>query len=145
MAFKLYLCFFMDTDKTSIAKARAQIGRQRYQTVATSGNHSIIVDEPPELEGSDTGMNPFGLLLSSLGSCTVITLRMYIDRKMWVVDEISAELEVFDIADGHLIETRLNFKGELTAEQIKRLLQIADACPIHKLLAGNIKLQTVLL
>ena len=132
----------MDTERKSVARAKAQIARTTYQTIATSGNHSIVVDEPEELNGTDTGMGPFGLLLSSLGSCTVITLRMYIDRKMWVVDEIYIELEVFAVPDGHLIESKLRFKGDITPEQTERLLQIADACPIHKMLAGNIIMET---
>lgn len=96
----------MDTQTSSIAQASARIARARYQTIANSANHSIIVDEPADLDGGDTGMNPFGLLLSSLGSCTIITLRMYIDRKMWVVDEISIELEMFAVDKGHLIQSK---------------------------------------
>lgn len=132
----------MDTEKRSVAKAKAQIARTHYQTMASSGNHSIVVDEPEELNGSDKGMSPYGLLLSSLGSCTIITLRMYIDRKMWVVDEINVELEIFALPKGHLIESKLSFKGDLTPEQTNRLLDIANACPIHKILAGNIMMET---
>ena len=128
--------------KNLVARATANINRLQYQTIATSGSHAIVVDEPEHFNGGDTGMNPFGLLLSSLGSCTVITLRMYIERKMWVVDEISIELDAFAVAEGHLIESKITFKGELTAEQNERLLQIADACPIHKLIAGNVVIDT---
>ncbi|CAM3760174.1 OsmC family protein [Mucilaginibacter galii] len=134
----------MDTETTSIAQANARIARAKYQTIAGSGQHSIIIDEPSEIGGGDTGMNPFGLLLSSLGSCTVITLRMYIDRKMWVVDEISVELEAFAVDGGHLIQSKLDFKGDLTTEQISRLLTIANSCPIHKVLAGNITMETAI-
>jgi putative redox protein len=138
---KLVLCI-MDTGTLSIAQANARIARAHYQTIASSGHHSIIVDEPAELNGSDTGMSPFGLLLSSLGSCTIITLRMYIDHKMWVVDEINVDLEAFAVESGHLIQSKLNFKGDLTTEQISRLLTIANSCPIHKVLAGNITMET---
>jgi len=132
----------MDIETTSIAQAKARIARAKYQTIAGSGQHTIIVDEPTDIGGGDTGMNPFGLLLSSLGSCTIITLRMYIDRKMWVVDEISIELEIFAVDKGHLIQSKLDFKGDLTTEQISRLLTIANSCPIHKVLAGNITMET---
>lgn len=131
----------MDTETPLIAQANARIARAHYQTIASSGHHSIIVDEPSELNGSDTGINPFGLLLSSLGSCTIITLRMYIDRKMWVVDEISIELEAFAVEGGHLIQSKLEFKGDLANDQISRLLTIANSCPIHKVLAGNIAME----
>jgi len=132
----------MESMEKQVAQVSAVIGKAKYQTTVTSGKHSVLVDEPEHLEGADTGMNPFGLLLASLGSCTVITLRMYVDRKMWVVEEIKADLEIHAIDGGNLIKIRLHFKGELTAEQIKRLHQIADACPIHKLLTGNIQIDT---
>ena len=134
----------MEDEKRSIAEGKASIARAHYQTIATSGNHSIVADEPADMGGTDTGMNPFGLLLASLGSCTAITLRMYIDRKMWIVDAIDIALEVFAVPDGNLIEIKISFKGDLIPEQITRLLDIADKCPIHKLLAGNIIMETKL-
>lgn len=134
----------MDLQKELITKGFAHIGREHYQTTAGSGKHTIVVDEPIEMQGTDTGMNPFGLLVSSLGSCTIITLRMYIDRKGWVVDEMQVDLAIYSITGGYLIERNLTFKGDLTAEQLKRLEQIADACPIHKVLTGNVMIETVL-
>ncbi len=98
-------------EKESVLTAVATTGRTRYQTIVSSRNNSIIVDEPEEKGGSDTGMDPYGLLLASLGSCTSITLRMYIDRKMWVVDEIRVELELFKTEDGVVIERKLKFTG----------------------------------
>lgn len=132
----------MDLKKVAMAQAQAIIGRQNYQTLINSRQHAIIADEPEKVKGSDTGMSPFEILLSSLGSCTVITLRMYIDRKMWVVDEIKTELELFSITGGYLIERKLHFKGNLTDEQTRRLEEIADACPVHKMLTGNIMIDT---
>jgi putative redox protein len=132
----------MDTEEIPVASAKAHITRAHYQTIATSGNHAIVVDEPAALNGTDTGMNPFGLLLSSLGSCTIITLRMYIDRKMWIVDDIYVALEAFAQEGGHRIESKLMFKGDLTIEQTSKLLHIAKACPIHKLLSGSVAIET---
>jgi putative redox protein len=130
--------------KESVATAVAQIARTKYQTIVTSQNHTIVADEPATLNGTDTGMNPYSLLLASLSSCTVITLRMYIDRKMWIVDEITVNVEIFKVEGGTLIERQLSFNGELNDEQKQRLVQIADACPIHKLLVGNIMIETAL-
>ncbi|WP_311947490.1 OsmC family protein [Mucilaginibacter terrae] len=132
----------MEEQKKSVAQGKASITRAHYQTIATSGNHAVVADEPSDLGGTDTGMTPFGLLLASLGSCTAITLRMYIDRKMWIVDEINVDLEIFAMPDGNLIETRIHFKGELIDEQVERLLDIAKKCPVHKLLTGNIMIET---
>jgi putative redox protein len=128
----------MESENEFIVDAAATITHAKYQTTVTSGNHTIIADEPADIGGADTGMSPYNLLLASLASCTVITLRMYIDRKMWVVDEINIKLKLFRNADGVLIESKLAFKGILTEEQTKRLVTIADACPIHKILVGNI-------
>lgn len=122
--------------------AQAHIAHIKYQAVVTSGGHSILVDEPVDLGGGDTAMAPYSLLLASLASCTIITLRMYIDRKMWIVDEIAIALELFKTDDGTDIKTYLTFKGELTDEQKKRLLNIAEACPVHKMLTGNIAIST---
>lgn len=132
----------MTQQKEGVLTARTVTRKEAYQTVVTSGNNAIIVDEPNDKGGKDTGMDPFGLLLASLGSCTGITLRMYINRKMWIVDEITVDLELFKTDDGILIERLITFKGELIQEQIDRLLQIADHCPIHKILTGNISITT---
>jgi putative redox protein len=122
--------------------ADAEIKREHYQTTIRSANHTIYADEPVELMGTDTGMSPSGLLLSSLGACTAITLRMYADRKMWVVDEIAVHLELFKTETGNLITRKISFKGQINDDQHERLLQIANSCPIHKLLTGNIEITT---
>ena len=127
-----------------IETATALIGLTQYQTVVNSGGHGLITDEPLEAEGSNTGMNPFSLLLASLASCTAITLRMYINRKMWPIEEIKADVEMFKTLTGTRIETRLSFKGEVSDEQRDRLLKIANACPVHKILVGNIDINTVI-
>jgi putative redox protein len=125
-----------------IESATAVIGRTQYQTVVNSGGHGLITDEPLKADGSDTGMNPFSLLLASLASCTVITLRMYINRKMWPIEEIKADVEMFKTLGGTRIETKLSLKGVVSDEQRERLLKIANACPVHKILIGNININT---
>jgi putative redox protein len=134
----------MDINKQFIESANAQIGIIPYKTVITSAGHTLLADEPESAGGGDTAMNPNSLLLASLGSCTAMTLRMYIARKMWIVEDVSVKLELFRVDDGVLIERRLKFKGELSDEQKKRLIQIANACPIHKILTGNINIETSL-
>lgn len=128
-----------------VEAARATISRIKYQTFITSGNHTLIADEPETLEGGDTGMNPYALLLASLGSCTSITLRMYIDRKMWAVEKITVDLELYKLNDKTLIQVKLDFEGDLVPDQIKRLLQIAEKCPIHKILTGTVEIETAVM
>jgi putative redox protein len=128
----------MESEKDIIADASASIGRVNYQAVVRSGGHTLVADEPADLGGADTGMAPYNLLLASLASCTVITLRMYIERKMWIVDEINISLEMFKEGNSTRIDAEITFKGELTDKQRERLLTIADACPVHKILTGNV-------
>ncbi|MBD1392203.1 OsmC family protein [Mucilaginibacter sp. ZB1P21] len=132
----------METDNNLIATAEAKIGRIQYQTIVQSGGHTIIADEPADMNGMNTGMAPYNLLLASLASCTVITLRMFIESKMWVVDEITINLDLSKTEERVHIDSKLTFKGELNDEQRKRLITIADACPVHKMLVGNFEIYT---
>lgn len=128
--------------RESVGSAQAKTGLTQYQTIVTRNKHALVIDEPESSKGTDTGIDPVGLLMSSLASCTSITLRMYIDRKMWVVEEITVNVEMFKITGGTQFERTLHFKGELNDEQKKRLEQIADACPIHKILVDDIMVKT---
>jgi putative redox protein len=134
----------MENTKEPVSTIQAQIDRSHYRTVITTNKHSLITDEPLAAGGTDTAPSPLDLLLSSLGGCTAITLRMYIDRKMWVVDDITVNVELFEIDGAKLIELQLSFEGELSDEQRQRLVQIANACPIHKMLSGKTVIQTIL-
>ena len=135
----------MTADLTApLAAARAYISHTRYQTTITSRKHALIADEPEDNEGSDTGMSPFELLLASLSSCTAITLQMYINRKMWIVENITVDMQMFPTETGTFIKSSINFKGNLTDEQKKRLEHIADVCPVHKILTGDISIETAI-
>jgi len=128
-----------------LATATAIITHTQYQTLINSGKHAIIADEPEDKEGTDTGMSPNELLLASLSSCVAITLQMYINRKMWIVEEIVVNLEMFAAENGTLIKTTVEFKGDLNPDQIKRLHHVADVCPVHKILTGNVMIETTVI
>src|SRR5258708_1994908 len=98
----------MGITRQPVISAQAKINRSHYQTFIKIDNHTVIADEPLTIGGTDAGTSPQGLLLASLGSCTAITLRMYIDRKMWIVDEITVDLELSEVTNGTLIEMQLN-------------------------------------
>lgn len=132
----------MEEQPEAIASAVAIITNTQYQTIITSGKHTLIADEPAELQGSDTGMSPNELLLASLSSCTAITLQMYINRKMWIVEQITVNLELFATETGTLIKSKIDVKGEITDEQRKRIHHIADVCPVHKILTGPVSIET---
>jgi putative redox protein len=128
------------------ACAVVEIGKDHYHTEIFADGHILISDEPVELGGKNEGINPTLLLLASLGSCTAITLRMYADRKKWPIEKIRVELSL-DVVKSELQQTsyikrHLHFEGDLSAEQKNRLLNIADHCPLHKIMTNPIVITT---
>jgi putative redox protein len=131
----------------NLTEVVAKIGEKNYKTEIFARQHTIIGDEPLSIGGEDLGMVPFELLLASLGECTAITLRMYASRKGWAIGNISVKLTLKEISTEDktsYITRALNFEGDLTEEQKNRLLQIANACPVHKLLTNPIQIQSFL-
>jgi len=126
--------------------AITELDKSTYRTKIYAGGHFIYADEPESLGGTDEGMNPGALLLASLGSCTAITIRMYADRKGLPLDGIKIELEIcaeVNMSSQTTISRKITLIGELTGDQHNRLLEIADKCPIHKMLSNPIKIETV--
>ncbi len=100
--------------------------------------HTLVVDEPSERGGTDTGPRPTQLLAASLAGCTAITVEMYADRKGWDVGSVEVEVDLtYDgvMPSNYLVALKL--PGELSDEQRARLLVIAAKCPVHKLLVGD--------
>jgi putative redox protein len=124
------------------------IGTQNYLCTITWRNGQFIMDERESVGGKDLGMDPFSTLLASLAGCTLSTLRMYIDRKEWVIPEINIALNLQqETVGGELtttIKRDISFLGEVSSEQKERMLIIADKCPISKLLKGKININTTL-
>lgn len=126
---------------------KATIDTRKYRTEITSKTGNILIsDEPQEIGGKNLGFSPFELLASSLASCTLITLRMYIDRKAWDVSELSIWVD-FDKNEEHtvsLFSTKILITGNVDAAQKERILKIANSCPVHKTLKNTIKIETSL-
>lgn len=134
----------MTVEPAPNATAKSIITTGQYQTFVSSGKHAVVADEPEDKDGTDTGMTPTELLLASLSACTAITLQMYIKRKMWVVKQIVVDLELFNTDTGTLIHRKIDISGELTDDQRKRILHVAEACPVHKMLTGQVVVETAL-
>jgi putative redox protein len=106
--------------------------------VDIEGGHTIVVDEPTDLGGTDTGPSPGRLLAASLASCTAVTMEMYAELKGWELSEV--EVEVDATYDGHMptaYVVTVRLPAGLSEEQRKRLLVVASKCPVHKVLTGE--------
>ncbi|MDM8175293.1 MULTISPECIES: OsmC family protein [Olivibacter] len=118
------------------------IGKERYKTEVSNGRNIVIADEPESMGGTDQGLGPKELLLSSLGSCTAITLRMYADRKQWDLQEVIITVKMEVVPSSHqqttYIKNHIKLVGNLDDDQRQRLLQIAELCPVHKILSNPI-------
>jgi len=130
-----------------MAHARASIGTVDYATAIVTGHdghHKLTVDEGPELGGKDAGPAPYDLLTSALGACTVITLRMYAERKQWPVTAVHADIHFVREGDKPHIEHVLTIEGAIDNEQKKRMANIAEHTPITLTLKGGLEIRTKL-
>ena len=127
------------------------LGEKNYRTVMHAGRHELISDEPVNSGGEDLGPDPYDYLLMSLGSCSVITMKMYADRKNWQIEELFVELlhykkEIEGEGDRpekrDVIEKEVIVKGDLTEEQVDRLIEISKKCPVHRTLMNSIEIVT---
>ncbi|MEC5408071.1 OsmC family protein [Paraburkholderia sp. MPAMCS5] len=124
------------------ATVTAHIGSTNYQVHFDDGRHTWLADEPESLGGGDRGPTPVSLLLSSLGACTSVTLKMYAQRKGWPLQEVHVALSFESGEEGSTIDRKITLHGDLSDEQRERLLQIANACPVHKILTGSIAIRS---
>ncbi|WP_166925646.1 OsmC family protein [Flavobacterium poyangense] len=126
----------------------AQIDTRLYRTEIKSASGNIVIaDEPQEVGGKNLGFSPSELLASSLAACTLITLRMYINRKQWEVSEINIKVDFERDADQNvsLFTRKIEIIGDVDDTQRQRLETIANSCPIHKTLTHSIEIKTTLL
>jgi len=120
----------------------ATIGRDAYRTELKTSAHSIQADEQAEDGGKNAGPTPGDLLRMSVASCTAITLRMYADRKKWEVDQIQVTVSNEKKQYKTVFKCVISVSGVLSEDQRKRLVEIAHACPVHKVLSNPIEIET---
>ncbi|MCA6078301.1 bifunctional alpha/beta hydrolase/OsmC family protein [Fulvivirga sedimenti] len=129
-------------------------GDDGFTTEIRAGRHSFLADEPESVGGSDLGPTPYDLLISALGACTSMTLRMYADRKSWPLEEAIVHIEHDKVHESDSedsddpnaridqITREIQLIGPLDENQKARLMEIADRCPVHKTLSGKIRIVT---
>jgi putative redox protein len=106
--------------------------------VEIEGGHTVVVDEPVESGGTDTGPPPTRLLAAGLAACTAVTIEMYAERKGWDVGQVEVDADVS--YEGHApssFDVTVKLPGELSGEQRERLLEIAHKCPVHRVIRGE--------
>ena len=130
-----------DQAKENIAPVTVVLEGDTYTSNVYAGDHTIIADEPISLGGDNMGPGPFELLLSSLGTCTAMTLRMYLNRKKWDVNKITVHLNGQKENDTYVIYRALAIEGNIDDKQRNRLEEIADKCPVHKTLTNDIEVK----
>ncbi len=124
-----------------------ETGKGKFQNQIEIGKHHFLASEPTELGGDDSGPTPIELLNAALGACTSITLRMYADRKGWPLEGVWVnvthqrgvieECEDLDVAPSKprdVFTKIIKLKGPLDSAQQARLLEIAEKCPVHRIL-----------
>ena len=126
-----------------------------FRTEMLANGFPLVADEPPSVGGTNTGPTPYDYLVAGLGACTAMTLRMYADRKKWPLETVlvrlrhkkihASDCEHCEADDGKIdrIERELDLAGDLDETQRERLREIADRCPVHRTLEGEIDVQTV--
>jgi putative redox protein len=124
----------------SVTTLRATLGTG-YQTSMTTRTFSFTADEPLDLGGTDTAPTPVELLMGSLAACTAITLRMYAQRKEWPLEGVDVRVDYSSAPQPSMIK-HLSIRGPLGEAQKARLLDIAERCPVARMLAGGVAMES---
>lgn len=109
------------------------------------GHHVIAADEPGAMGGQNTGPDPFELVMAGLGACTTMTIRMVANHKKFPLEDVQVDvLQTAAAAPGqpHSFERIVTLTGPLSDEQRRILIEMADKCPVHKMLENGAEIST---
>lgn len=126
--------------------------------IAVNDEHFVRVDEPIAVGGDNTGPTPYDMLLGALSACKIVTTQMYAKRKRWPLEAVEVNMSTRkvhakDCEDAEsdpnaridVIDTEIRFLGDLDSEQIERLKEISERCPVHRTLTSETIIKTTLL
>ncbi|MGB0891367.1 MAG: OsmC family protein [Flavobacteriaceae bacterium] len=127
-------------------ESKVRLSNKNYLAEAKMRNHFAVIDEPVDLGGDDNAPTPVEYLLTAIGGCVSITLRMYSERKGWNIGEITVKVSQKEelTTEGvkkSLVE-EISFEKEITEEQRIKLLEIAGKCPVAKMVKGETPIET---
>ncbi len=127
---------------------QSKTGSNNYETVIiSSSGHTLISDEPETLGGQNKGMSPDELVIAALASCTSATLKMYASRKTWDLQEVKTNIQFIHgekPSELPTIHRDIELIGNLDETQRQRLFDVANKCPIHKVLTNAISITSEL-
>ncbi|MCC2963532.1 OsmC family protein [Massilia sp. IC2-278] len=114
------------------------------QQVIEIGPHRVLTDVPVDAGGEGSGPAPHDLLAAALAACTTLTVNLYARRKGWKLDEVLVTVDHGQDGAAYGFQRSIRLLGDLGAEERERLLDIANKCPVHKTLSGQIAIRTEL-
>lgn len=124
--------------------AKSEFAPGKVKQEISIGSHRVSADVAPEEGGEGSAPSPHEYLAAALASCTSMTLRMYAQRKNWPLENVIVTVTLSKQPEKTLLETEIQLLGSLDTDQISRLMQISEHCPVHKTLAGQIEIKTAL-
>jgi len=125
-------------------KVVSQFGQGPLQQKLTAGDLHFLADVEVSKGGTGTGPNPHEYLGAALAACTSMTLKMYAGRKEIKLEDAIVTVDIERVNEIETFTREIRLHGNLSAEEKERLLEIANKCPIHKALAGQIQIKTQL-
>ncbi len=125
----------------SVTNSKVVLTNRNYLAEAKMRNHFAVIDEPLALGGDDNAPTPVEYLLTAIGGCVAITLRMYAERKGWELGEITVNVTQNEDEKGNYVSEEISFEKEITDEQRSKLLEIAGKCPVAKMVKGETRVE----
>jgi putative redox protein len=117
-------------------------GQGPLQQVIEIGPHRLLTDVAPEFGGEGSGPEPHDLLAAALAACTTLTVNLYARRKGYALDEVQVSIKHGQEGAAYGLHRSIRYLGALSAEEKQRLTEVANKCPVHKTLSGQILITT---
>ena len=117
-------------------------GQGPLQQVIEIGPHRLLTDVAPELGGEASGPEPHDLLAAALAACNSLTVSLYAKRKGWPLDEVRVDIRHGQEGEAYALHRSIRYAGALSADEKQRLTEVANKCPVHKTLSGQIRITT---